>query len=171
MNPNITAAEAKAMPKTVLDEIIGWAHLVLGLGFLIWAPYYLYRNLDGKGWVPHYRETRISIQDNWLDGESKECFSTPLDSQDSLALGENDGFALSNIRCDAGPEHTIRVRFFGLTNQPLRGWVTWKCTRTSDDFTCKQTGRSGRVIRSRDVNTSRAILSYDSGKTWQFADQ
>jgi len=138
---------------------------------VIAGPYYMYKDVDKRGWIPHHETTRISVQDNWLTGEVKDCISYPLDYKDAHAIGKDEGFALASIKCDKGPEHNLKITFYGLSEQPLRGWVSWQCERRDDGFVCKQTGRSNRVIRSRDVNTDRPIVSYDQGQNWIFADQ
>ena len=81
------------------------------------------------------------------------------------------GYAISQVNCDGGPEHSVKITFFGRTEQPEYAWITWRCTRNEDSFTCKQTGASQPIVRSHDVKTGRPILSYDGGKTRQWADQ
>jgi hypothetical protein len=147
-----------------------------GLGCLILLAipiaivYFSYQGVVSSGWMPHTVETQITAQQNWLVGETKECLSTPLDAEVARSLGKPNGYALSHISCDDGPEHTIKVNFYGAGEQPDRSWLSWKCTRNSEDFTCKQTGSSPVILKSHDVNSGRPIVSYDSGKTWTFTD-
>jgi hypothetical protein len=99
-----------------------------------------YSSLDSRGWVPHSEDSVITAQESWLVGESKDCFSVPLDWSTASAEHKESGYALSSISCDNGPAHQIEIKFYGLQNQPNVGGVWWRCTRDQTGFTCKQTG-------------------------------
>lgn len=156
---------------TVTKESSGAAK---GLGCLILVGiavgicYGAYTGIDSVGWMSHREDSVITAESNWFVGESKDCTSYPLDSKTAKATGETTGYAISKINCDGGPEHSVRVTFFGRTEQPEYGWVTWRCTRNEGSFTCKETGASPPILTGKDVQTGRPITSYDGGKTWQW---
>ena len=41
---------------------------------------------DDLGWVSHTRDTVITAEPNWLVGESKTCYSTPVDPTTAKAI-------------------------------------------------------------------------------------
>jgi hypothetical protein len=96
----------------------------------------VYNGLDSAGWILHREDTTITAEMNWFVGESKECTSYPLDAATARAMGKDAGYAVAGVRCDNGPEHHVKVRFFGRVKQPEYYLVTWKCTREQDAFTC-----------------------------------
>jgi len=55
------------------------------------------------------------------------------------------GNAVYSIGCDKGPEHKIKITFYGRTVQPDYISAYWKCTRSTDSFTCYQTGGERRA--------------------------
>jgi hypothetical protein len=141
------------------------------LGVIAAICYGGYTGIDSVGWIPHREDSVVTAEANWFVGESKDCMSYPLDDKTAQATGKTKGYAIAQVNCDGGPEHSVRVTFFGRTEQPEYGWISWRCTRNEDSFTCKQTGKSPAIMTGNDVKTGRPIVSYDGGKTWQWADQ
>lgn len=93
--------------------------------------------LDSHGWIPHNEETTITAQPSWFVGESKECVSyPPFNQAEAQPMGKPVGYAVGLIKCDDGPEHRVKIRFFGRIEQPEYQVVKWKCTREEDTFTC-----------------------------------
>jgi hypothetical protein len=121
--------------------------------------------------MEHREDSVITAQANWFVGESKECTSYPLDAKTAQIVNKPKGYAISQIKCDGGSEHSVKISFFGRTEQPEYDWITWRCTRNQDSFTCKQIANSAPHLTGTDVKTGRPIVSYDGGKTWQWADQ
>lgn len=80
-------------------------------------------------------------------------------------MSKPSGYAISQVNCDGGPEHSVKVTFFGRTEQSEYAWINWRCTRNEDSFTCKQIGNSQPIMTANDVKTGRPIVSYDGGKT------
>jgi hypothetical protein len=144
------------------SEFEGFGCLVV-IGVIGVILYAVFEELDSNAWVPHREDSIITAQANWFVGESKECMSYPVLLQ--------KGNAISLISCDGGPEHSVKVTFYGRVKQPEYRWINWRCTRNEDSFTCKQTGNSPAIKRSTDQGTGKPIVSYDDGKTWQWADQ
>lgn len=152
------------------NQLEGFGCLIV-LGIIGGGLYGAYAGLDSVGWLPHREDSIVTAQANWFVGESKECQSFPLDAQAARTMNKAAGYAISQISCDGGPEHSVKVTFYGRIEQPEYSWIQWRCTRNEDSFTCKQIGNSPRVTRGTDRTTGRPILSYDGGKTWQWADQ
>jgi hypothetical protein len=137
-----------------------------------------YQAVDDDGWIPHREETTITAQSNWFQGESKDCISNPLDPRTAQAMKKPEGYAMSKILCDDGPEHVVRITFYGRLEQPQHTWVAWRCTRNSDSFTCKQTANSPsarssfhQTVHGTDNKTGRPVVSQDGGRTWEWTDQ
>ena len=103
--------------------------------------------LDRAGYRSHVVGSRITAEQEWLPGETKECVSTPL-----LNAEEHDhprGDLFGDIDCDSGPKHNVRIEFYGRQLQPeLKLSASWRCTRkpisSANDaaFVCRQTGAS-----------------------------
>jgi hypothetical protein len=68
----------------------------------------LYSVLDAAGYISHTRETLISADPSWLVGESRICYSVPLE-----------------------PEYVSRHKAWDVTHR-----VGWKCDRREDSFEC-----------------------------------
>src|SRR5437588_3529025 len=80
----------------------------------IWAiGAWVYSALDEAGYLPHTRETIITAEQSWIVGESKTCFSVPLERQEARELHRHVGDVTRSVRCDSGPEHEIKVTFHG----------------------------------------------------------
>jgi len=93
------------------------------------------------GYVQHSVETSISMQDDWIIGETKECVSAALDFRTAQHLGEEPGYVAPSIACDnKGTEHSVTVKLYRRLNQPEHFLVYWRCTRESESFICRQTG-------------------------------
>ena len=104
--------------------------------------YSVYDSLDKKGLVSHEREATITAESNWFVGESKTCESdmrTTRDmAEDPRSNTQQFGYALAFLRCDGGPPHAVRIRFWGREVQPEYSAVQWRCTREEFGFTCVQ---------------------------------
>jgi len=123
--------------------------VLLAIGFLLYSYYAPDSWLDQSGWVSHTEDGVITAQSSWLAGESKECASVPLIDPKSEGFPDKDfGYALSAIHCDDGPEHHIKIQFFGRQDQPEHRGIVWNCKKNSDSvmdpagFVCKETGAS-----------------------------
>jgi hypothetical protein len=106
-----------------------------------------YEALDSVGLISHEEDSVITAQANWFVGESKDCTSYPLSSEAARAMNKTAGNAVYQVRCDDGPEHRVRIRFFGRVEQPEYHYVQWKCTHEEKGFTCYQV--SGGAVLHR----------------------
>jgi len=106
------------------------------IGVAVLAALPAYRWLDSSGWIPHREDSTITARLDWRVGESKNCQSYPLSAELAMTAGKAAGYALSQVKCDDGPEQQASVRFFGRTEQPEYAVVIWKCTRKEDGVTC-----------------------------------
>jgi hypothetical protein len=128
-------------PGAIAGAIGCFASIVI-VGFFLFQAY---EGLDNSGWIPHDVETRITVGNNWLVGETRECYSLPFPKGYGVVHGRY-GYAVAEIFCDAGPphdpSHNMKVKFWGRIYQPEHSQhrALWRCTRTSDSFECKQTG-------------------------------
>lgn len=136
-----------------------FASLLL-LIFIGYGIYCGYRWLDSLGWVSHREETVITARSDWLVGESKDCWSAPvnywaaqvakyggvtLDKSGSLIDDSMSAYVMSSVSCDDGPQHKMKVTFWGRKMQTDYRTVTWHCTKeqvlfSGNTFTCYQTG-------------------------------
>lgn len=105
-------------------------------GGAAWA----YQQLDQSGMISHEEDSTITAANDWIVGESKDCTSPVLDADTAAAVQKETGYAFSEVSCDDGPEHQIKIRFYGQQSQPEHRVVLWHCTRAEDSFTCKETG-------------------------------
>jgi hypothetical protein len=110
------------------------------VGILVAIVYGGYSGIDSVGWIPHREDSVITAQANWFVGETKECYSYPLDAQAAKSMSKSVGNAIYKINCDGGPEHRVTITFYGMAEQPENAWASWNCTRKEDSFVCKQTG-------------------------------
>lgn len=113
---------------------------LISVGILIAVVYWGYSGIDSVGWIPHREDGTITAQANWFVGETKECYSYPLDVQAAKAMNKSVGNATYKTNCDGGPEHKVTITFYGRVEQPENAWARWNCTRKEDSFVCKQTG-------------------------------
>jgi hypothetical protein len=106
--------------------------------------YGIYAFADYEGYIQHGVETTITAQQNWIVGETKECWSPVLDKEIAGKIGKEDGNVTSSINCDDGTLHKMKVNIYGRLNQPEHKLIYWRCTRKSDiysaGFTCRETG-------------------------------
>jgi len=144
---------------------------VIGLFVIAYMGYWGYTALDSAGWISHREDSVITAKENWFVGESKDCTSYPLDPNSAKSVRKPRGYAILRLSCDDGPEHNVPITFWGRSEQPEYEWVTWRCKREPDSFTCKQTGNSEASMTGTDRATGRPVVSHDGGKTWQWADQ
>jgi hypothetical protein len=127
------------------ETAAGWGCLII-LCILGYAIYGGYEWLDSIGWISHREDTTISARSDWLVGESKECWSATLNNDGAAQLAKEIGYTMSYVSCDDGPEHKMKVTFYGRTVQPEYKVVSWRCTReqtsfiSDNTFTCYQTG-------------------------------
>jgi hypothetical protein len=98
------------------------------------------QEIDSTGYISHKVESTITADPSWINGESRTCISHPLDAQNAGELDKPAGYALSGLDCGGGDWHRITITFWGSTVQIGKSAAYWNCTRTSDSFTCKQTG-------------------------------
>lgn len=134
---------AKPLSDDLKETAAGWGSLILGflvLGFIVSLIVGGYDGLDSVGWISHREDTVITAGSNWLVGESKECFSMTLNATGAAQLGEPVGYAMSGVTCDDGPEHKMKVTFYGRQVQTEYNAVSWRCTKGMISFTCYQTG-------------------------------
>jgi hypothetical protein len=113
---------------------------VIGLWVLFTVGVQLYSWIDSTGWISHREDSLITAKENWFVGESKECRSVPASKGVGGLLGKPEGYAYTMISCDNGPEHNVKITFWGKPEQPGYEVLNWRCTRESDSFTCKQLG-------------------------------
>lgn len=127
------------------ETAAGWGCLIL-LCFVGYAIYGGYKWLDTMGWISHREDTVITAGNSWLVGESKECWSAPLNAEGAAQSGKPIGYAMSSVTCDDGPDHSMKVTFYGRKVQAEYKAVSWRCTRNEvsffndNSFTCYQTG-------------------------------
>jgi hypothetical protein len=79
--------------------------------------------------------------------DGKVCASGPLTAEQGRESGKPTGYVFARIVCDNGPDHAVKIEFYGKEAQPdLQISAYWSCTRNSvstfndQAFTCKQTG-------------------------------
>jgi hypothetical protein len=111
-----------------------------GLWLLGYGMYVGYGWLDSIGWISHEESTTISARADWLVGESKECWSVPIDSDGAGLTGKEIGYAMNGVFCDDGPQHKMKVTFYGRVDQPDHKLAKWRCTKSYLGFTCFQIG-------------------------------
>lgn len=121
------------------DSLIGLGY-VLVVALIIGIVGGIYQWVDSIGWIPHTEESVITAKENWFVGESKDCNSYPMDAKVAQTQNKDSGYTLGYINCDGGPEHNVRITFYGRESQPEYTWVNWRCTRRQDSFDCKETG-------------------------------
>ncbi len=132
------------------DENVGLGCLVIVAvaGWLLYLAFadnpHAPAEIDSSGYISHKVESTITAQSGWMVGESKDCISIPLDAQIASAVGKEPGYAFLYVKCDDGPGRKISVTFWGKENQPENKVAYWKCNRTTDSFTCKQTGADSK---------------------------
>lgn len=123
----------------------GWGCLIL-LCIVGYAIYGGYEWLDSIGWISHREETVISARSDWLPGESKECLSYTRKREWATFQDKDVGYAMPWVKCDDGPDHHMKVTFYGRKVQPEYQTIGWRCSRNEvsflndNSFTCYQTG-------------------------------
>jgi hypothetical protein len=130
--------EDKNLVTSVGNLAVGYAVIALIAG-VIGGSITMYKGLDSYGWLSHSEDTVITAQGNWIVGETKDCKSYPIDAALAKESGKEVGYAMYRVVCDDGPEHQVRVRFYGRTSQPEYGVVGWRCIRNIYSFTCEET--------------------------------
>ncbi len=55
------------------------------------------------------------------------------------------------MRCDGGPKHLIKIKFFGNIHSSKTDAKAWRCTRESSSFTCKELATGVSTVSKRDV--------------------
>ncbi len=129
--------------KEALFWLCKYVFLCLAIGVLCMIGYAW---LDQTGRAGHPEDTAITVGSGWLVGESKECLSAPLNAEGAAQSGKPIGYAMSSVTCDGGPDHSMKVRFYGREIQAEYKTVSWRCVRNEVSFldgvsfTCYQTG-------------------------------
>ena len=120
------------------DKESVWLSLagVLILLGIIFGCRWGYEALDSYGWIPHTEKTRISFAENWLGGESKHCWSVPVDHKSASITNTPEGYAFGEVDCDSNElsTHEMDVTFWGRKNQPEYKLVLWDCIRNKSSF-------------------------------------
>ncbi len=131
----------------VYSKVWGYLTAFIVFGFLIFFLVFGgYDFLDSVGWISHREQTLITANADWLVGESKECWSITLDSHGASLLDKDTGYAMYSVDCGDGPQHSIKVKFYGREIQGQHTLVRWRCEReqpsffNDDAFTCYETG-------------------------------
>jgi hypothetical protein len=117
--------------QSVLTRILWFVCVLLAAGVSTKS----YNEADSMGWISHTENSVITAQANWFVGESKMCYSYPL----PRSLPEpplKAGNAVYQINCDNGPEHQMKIKFYGRVEQPEYSAVQWRCSRSESGFTC-----------------------------------
>jgi hypothetical protein len=105
-----------------------------------------YEWLESVAWVSHREETLITVNADWLVGESKQCWSITLDSRSAALLHKETGYAMYSVNCGDGAQHSIKVNFYGSEIQGANRLINWRCEReqpsflNDNSFTCYETG-------------------------------
>lgn len=92
------------------------------------------------GYSRHSVETAISVDENWIVGETKKCESYPHIPQSATFFRKGIGYAADSLNCDDGQMHIVKATLYGRLNQPEHVVAYWRCVRDSETFTCHQTG-------------------------------
>ncbi len=130
----------KEVYANVINSIGKFCFIALVFTGLLAGIFGIYSWLDESRQIAHQEETVITARSDWLVGESKDCRSATLSSDVSSHLGKESGYAMAYISCDDGPEHQMKIRFYGQKIQTEYKAVNWRCTRNEVSFTCNQTG-------------------------------
>jgi hypothetical protein len=117
---------------------IGAILLLLSLGG--WGGFDLFHWTPLLSYIPHTVESSITVDQDWLVGESKKCTSVIIPSVLANSIKMKAGYAVLSFHCDDGPFRDMKFRIFGRTEQPEHKVAKWRCTRESEGFTCRQTG-------------------------------
>ena len=105
----------------------------------IFLAYGLYSWMDESGWISHREETVISARSDWLAGESKECLSYTRKREWATFQDKDVGYAMPWVKCDDGPDHQMKVTFYGRKLQPEYETISWR----------SEERRVGKECRSR----------------------
>ena len=122
---------------------IGICAVVIGI---VAAGYAIYTFADSEGYIQHTVETTISARSDWLPGESKECLSYTRKREWATFQDKEVGYAMPWVKCDDGPDHHMKVTFYGRKVQPEYQTIGWRCSRNEvsflndNSFTCYQRG-------------------------------
>jgi hypothetical protein len=111
------------------DNALGCVTILVLYG-LCAAVYQGWLWLDRAGYRSHSVDTVITAQENWMPGESKSCTSIPLRREEARQAGKPNGYIFSRIACDDGPDHNVKVEFYGREAQPRLQYSSfWTCVR------------------------------------------
>jgi hypothetical protein len=115
---------------------------VIGGWLALWcAIFWGFHALSFNGYFPHFVETEISVQPDWIIGETKNCKSYPHIPQSATYFKKGLGYAADSLYCDDKLSmHLVKVNLYGRLYQPEHNIAYWSCTRNSESFTCRQTG-------------------------------
>jgi hypothetical protein len=116
---------------TPVGKWVGGVASIALLGMMLATlSYAVWEDMDKKGYIPHSRETSITAESSWLDGESKTCVAFPIGATRDVT---------SFVNCDRGPAHQITVKFWGRAERPevtTDRSVGWKCIKEDGRFVC-----------------------------------
>jgi hypothetical protein len=110
---------------------------IVAVVLLLGIVYGLVSVLDAAGYISHTRETLINADPSWMVGESRMCYSVPL--QPESAPRHEAWDVTHRVGCGSGLDQYIKVTFHGRTARPeLRAkfGVSWRCVRREDSFEC-----------------------------------
>jgi CHASE2 domain-containing sensor protein len=140
----------------VIALLLGWteqnvkspaASASVGIGAILllllmggWGDFDLFHWTPLLSYIPHAVESSITVNQDWIVGESKECTSVIIPSVFANSINKKTGYAVLSFHCDDGPFRDMKVRIYGRTEQPEHKIAKWNCTRESEGFTCRQTG-------------------------------
>ncbi len=120
------ADERPPIPTSADSGPKGYLILIL-LGLLIWAGFWLRRQLDADGYIFHDALTAVSSE-SWAIGEYKDCFS--LNNKTDRPVLRCD-----NVLGGNKEEMVFKVRFYGRTyldTVPANTALEWRCSKTGE---------------------------------------
>ncbi len=79
------------------------------------------------GRISHREDTLITVNADWLVGESKECWSIALDYSSAEMLNKETEYAMYSVNCGDGAQHSIKVKFYGRQIQVQNRLIRWRC--------------------------------------------
>lgn len=128
---------------SLMKSFLAWVFPWCGVAVI---GYVIFTFADNRGYIQHTVETTISARSDWLPGESKECLSYTRKREWATFQDKEVGYAMPWVKCDDGPDHHMKVSFYGRKVQPEFQTIGWRCTRNEvsflndNSFTCYQMG-------------------------------
>lgn len=150
----VPASIPPGSPSTLFSDsmgiVRGCMQILLNVVFVMFlcclGVYGIYKWADSKGYMQHRILTTITVGNDWLTGESKECWSLILDYKAAEVLKDNVGSAFAFVNCGESTERKMSVAFYGREIQTEHKIAMWRCERkqpsflNDDAFCCYQTG-------------------------------